>query len=280
MFGKKVFAAMLATVLGASLFGANAAKAVIDLDTDSGAVTYAMETLDETVAENDDYYVVTGDTNANDLDVMGMVGLAGPTGSFVTVRFDLRGMVFNDAPSLDFSPSYGTPSLRTGGAGKTFVSFIAPRPDNAAEDMVTLTVNGFGVKPGVSGSVTMTVTDSLGDDALYTENFDGAVRTEKALMEIPMPMDLGATVQHRFMSFNGLAMGTVGSFMVDLVPGLANAASGVTIVELSEIIATGTTSSVTISGDFSFASMAWLQTAPICASGAGLAAEGRRNGDG
>ena len=32
MLGKKVFAAMLATVLGASLFGANAAKAQINLD--------------------------------------------------------------------------------------------------------------------------------------------------------------------------------------------------------------------------------------------------------
>ena len=45
MLGKKVFAAMLATVLGASLFGANAAKAVINLDDDTGAVIYATETL-------------------------------------------------------------------------------------------------------------------------------------------------------------------------------------------------------------------------------------------
>ena len=33
---------------------------------------------------------------------------------------------------------------------------------------------------------------------------------------------------------------------------------------MTEIIATGDTSSVTISGDFSFASMAWLQTAELC----------------
>ena len=53
MFGKKVFAAMLATVLGASLFGANAAKAVINLDpaTDKtmAVATYATETLTEAV---------------------------------------------------------------------------------------------------------------------------------------------------------------------------------------------------------------------------------------
>ena len=45
MFGKKVFAAMLATILGASLFGANAAKAQLNLDDDTGAITYATETL-------------------------------------------------------------------------------------------------------------------------------------------------------------------------------------------------------------------------------------------
>ena len=48
MLGKKVFAAMLATVLGASLFGANAAKAEIDLDADtdkSSVAIYATETL-------------------------------------------------------------------------------------------------------------------------------------------------------------------------------------------------------------------------------------------
>ena len=50
MLGKKVFAAMLATVLGASLFGANAAKAVNSTSTtDTGAVIYATETLADSV---------------------------------------------------------------------------------------------------------------------------------------------------------------------------------------------------------------------------------------
>ena len=129
MFGKKVFAAMLVTILGASLFGANAAKAVINLDEadkSSAVATYAMETLKATVEDHDDYYVVGGD--GADLNVMGMVGLAGPTGSFVTVRFDLSGMVFNATPDLTFDGGHGTASRRTGGnAGDAFVSFIAPR---------------------------------------------------------------------------------------------------------------------------------------------------------
>ena len=95
MFGKKVFAAMLATVLGASLFGANAAKAQINLDADMGGVTYATETLAATVTDHDDYSVVDGLRHCN-LNVTGAIGLGGPSGTFVTVRFDLGGMVFSE----------------------------------------------------------------------------------------------------------------------------------------------------------------------------------------
>ena len=149
MFGKKVFAAMLATILGASLFGANAAKAVLNLDLDTGGVIYATETLAMAVDDHDDYYVV--DDSGTDLNVIGMVGLGGPSGTFVTVRFDLGGMVFNTTPSLAFSDNHGTASRRTGGnAGDAFVSFIASRTGaSAADDVATLTVEDFGVKPGV-----------------------------------------------------------------------------------------------------------------------------------
>ena len=62
MFGKKVFAAMLATILGASLFGANAANAQINLDADDkSAVIYATETLATPVEDHSDYYVVDAD---------------------------------------------------------------------------------------------------------------------------------------------------------------------------------------------------------------------------
>ena len=173
MFGKKVFAAMLATVLGASLFGANAAKAQINLDADDkSAVIYATETLATAVEGHGDYYVVEDD--GDNLNVLSKVGLGGPSGTFVTVRFDLGGMVFNTTPTLGFASRHGTASRRTGGmAGDAFVSFIASRTA-ATEDTVvaTLDVADFGVKPGVNGSVTMTVTDSVGDDAEYTAKYD------------------------------------------------------------------------------------------------------------
>ena len=262
MLGKKVFAAMLATVLGASLFGANAANAALDLDANEGAVTYATETLATPVEDHGDYYVVE-DSSANVLDVTGMVGLGGPTGSFVTVRFDLSGMVFNATPTLAIA-DHGAASRRAGGmAGETFVSFIAPREiGSQAEDIVTLNVESLGVKPGVHGSVMMTVTDSLGDDAMHTEKYDGAVRTTRALVETAMPMDLQATVEHRFMSFNGVAKGPLGSFMVGTDTDLLNAVGGAPVTETD--IYDNAESSVTISGDFSFASAAWLDEQAAC----------------
>ena len=266
MFGKKVFAAMLATVLGASLFGANAAKAQLDLDEDEGGVIYATETLTEAVEDHGDYYVVDG-TGAGNLNVTAAIGLGGPSGTFVTVRFDLGGMVFNMTPSLAISPGHGTAaSLRTGGnAGDASVSFIASRTEaTTAAAVALLTVEDFGVKPGVNGSVTMTVTDSVGDDAMHTAKFDGAVRTARALQEIAMPMYLEATVEQRFQSFGpDVTMGTLGSFMVGTNVEYLDAADGGAVAGAD--IYTNDDSSVTISGDFSFADMAWLDDSMDCA---------------
>ena len=131
MLGKKVFAAMLATVLGASLFGANAAKAQLNLDDDTGAVIYATETLADTVMDNDDYSVVNGGTGGTDLNVTAAIGLGGPSGTFVTVRFDLGGMVFSQAvigTNLTPGGGHNAASLRSGGqVGDAHVSFISTR---------------------------------------------------------------------------------------------------------------------------------------------------------
>ena len=272
MFGKKVFAAMLATVLGASLFGASVAKAVIHLDLKTGAVTYATETLP--ALTDDGYSVVMGP--GDQLDVTGKVGLGGPNGSFVTVRFELSGMVFSAAVTagdLDIAGEHDDPSLRSGGqVGDAHVSFIVSRSMNTeASDLATLMIGQFGVTPGVPGSVTMTVTDSLGDAEMYTESYPSAVLTKRALTEKPMPMNLVATVETRFKSFrsttpNGppAVRGTLGSFVVGANVAFLHAETG-SAVAVVNIIATDDTSSVTISGDFSFASAAWLDDDDMCA---------------
>ena len=277
MFGKKVFAAMLATILGASLFGANVAKAVIDLDDDEGEVIYATETLVEaTVTDLTGYSVVMGPGDI--LNVRAAIGLGGPTGTYVTVKFVLSGMVFSTAVAggdlTIVGGSYGTPASRRSGGqvGEADVSFIVTRSANDASDsdVVTLSIDQLGVKPGVPGSVMMTVTDSVGDAEEHTASYANAVRTMRALDEKPVATNLVATVETRFKSFRPVpgtataTMGTLGSFMVDAKTAYLAAGDGLPVVLAEDIIMTGDTSSVTISGDFSFADMAWLDTAMTC----------------
>ena len=80
-----------------------------------------------------------------------------------------------------------------------------------------------------------------------------------------MPMDLEATVEQRFQSFGTETMGTVGSFMVGTNEAYLDAADGGTVVDAD--IFTDADSSVTISGDFSFAEMAWLDESMDCDTG-------------
>ena len=272
MFGKKVFAAMLATVLGASLFGANAAKAEINLDpaTDksSAVATYATETLTMAVPDSDGYYKVMGQGDA--LNVMGMVGLGGPMNTVVTIRFDLRGLVFS-TPVMDshltfMNSSHDGVSIRTGGeVGSNYVSFLASRSTNAPrESVATLRIDNIGVKPDVVGSVTMTVTDTLGPE-MVTRKYNGAIRTAMALQEKATPKNAEATVEHRFMSFDGNATAALGSFMVSANTELLAADDG-EVIKFEAVADTNdvidpTMGTVTIEGDFSFASRVWLEAA-------------------
>ena len=286
MLGKKVFAAMLATVLGASLFGANAAKAVINLDaTDRPAVTYATETLPPAHTDLDGHSVVMGGSN-DVLNVTGAIGLGGPINTFVTIQFDLSGMVFSadvmgehltvTDPGADV---HGDASLRAGGkVGDARVSFIVTRTSNtSAASTVTLSIDQLGVKPDVPGSVTMMVTDSVGDAEENTVSYTNAVLTKRALVEDAMAINLQAKVAQRFQNFGldpagmPVTMGTLGSFMVGAKMEFLAAGDGLA-VGLEDIIglvdddaatvAMGST--VTISGNFAFAEMAWLQTAKLC----------------
>ena len=79
-------------------------------------------------------------------------------------------------------------------------------------------------------------------------------------------MDLEATVYERFKSFGTETMGTLGSFMVGANTELLNAENG-EAVAVGDIITTDDTSSVTISGDFSFVSArGWMTTACVTIS--------------
>ena len=109
-------------------------------------------------------------------------------------------------------------------------------------------------------------TDSVGDGAEHSASYTNAVRTMRALQETAMPMNLEATVDERFKSFGPMGTkGTLGSFMVGANTDLLDADGGVAVGLadiIGETLADG--SSVTISGDFSFVSAAWLDTTNAC----------------
>ena len=107
----------------------------------------------------------------------------------------------------------------------------------------------------------------MGDAAEHTASYTNAVRTMRALQETPEPNDLVATVEERFKSFGPITdtmgtTGTLGSFMVGANMELRAAGNGATVADTD--IYTDMESSVTISGDFSFVSMAWLDAAMTC----------------
>ena len=76
-----------------------------------------------------------------------------------------------------------------------------------------------------------------------------------------------ATVDERFKSFGTETKGSsLGRFVVGANTTLLAALDGQVVTLADDIIAIGDTSSVTISGDFSFVSAAWLDTSDACAT--------------
>ena len=127
------------------------------------------------------------------LNVTAEIGLGGPPSTYATIRFALGGMVFSDTvAAADLtSNDHENIGVRSGGdVGDAYVSFIASRRGTTdAADPITLMIDQLGVKPGVPGSVTMTVTDTLGPEK-YTASHPNAVRTMRALEEKAMANDL------------------------------------------------------------------------------------------
>ena len=100
MLSKKSFgiagAAMLGTV---ALLGTNAANAVIDLDDeDDATVTFAQETVTETVGTGGMYYMVSDTAGADGaLNVQNQAGLGATQDTELVVTYMLEGMVFGIA---------------------------------------------------------------------------------------------------------------------------------------------------------------------------------------
>ena len=260
--------AMLGT---AALLGTNAANAVLNLDTDEDAAIYARETLVTEVEGKDGntyYEVIDSAANHN---VTAALGLEKDSDDTLVITYQLTNMVFGENLTDDsLTGVAGTSLASKGKMGDSSAIFrVSGTADQTAADVLTLNIGSLGVSPDSSGSIVMTVKNiTLAEvlpnpaDAEHKADFSGAVAVVRGLQEEATPMDVTATVEHQFKSFDGASTASLGTFMVSSSADARAASSGNLIgftanVEGNDLI-DPTAESVTITGDFSFATMAWL----------------------
>ena len=293
-------AAMLGTV---ALLGTNAANAAINLDADSkrdAAVTYAMETVTESVTGKDGrtYYMVSN--AANSMDVSGMVGVGAVSGSVRTMTFTLHDMVFTStsAPTVVIGASTavvtdgacqtgGTAaSRREGGqAGDNSVSFLVGGISSDTSDVVCLDFANLAVSAN-GGGVSMKVVDNLPPVAMHEVSYPGAVALEMAVMAESTPMSATALVADQYKTLGqgddlaAMAAANMGNIMVSGMTEYHDAADDTDVVVADDLYTSvdttarvgantetaiaATESTVVFMGDFSLASSVTLDDDAMC----------------
>ena len=307
-FGVIAGAAMLGT---AALLGTNAANAVIDLDATAKAnpaVTFAKETLMSKVSDDSMYYVVAGGTNG--LHVMTALGVAGAGADDddLIITVTLEGMVFNTPLADATLTGVGGPiSKASGGAkGEMMAVYTAKRGSgNSSTSELTLELVDLGVMPDGGGSISVSIVnlqqrallqniEGVESPGMKTASYSNPVGVVSGIKGTASPMSPTATVANSFQSFGMTTdatpvpnlMATVGSFMLGLGTETGsrhlNAANGSEVTALNTLVdigndgtdPTGTDSTVTFTGDFSFADHAWLDDAATCANAPGDVGDG------
>jgi hypothetical protein len=214
----------------------------------------------------------------------------------MTIRFQLHGMVFSeavvdgdlslreadDANGDDgdaISLTANTDVLKNMGAiGDSMVEFIVRRPVRVPGNSIAiLDIDQIGVS-AAGGGVTMMVTDESGS---HSASFSGAVNVVKGLKPGGENNSPTATVASKFLSFDSGQTATLGSVFVTVDGTARHAVGGANLTPdtpdtgVSALVETGLAeadsptadvTTVVISGDFSFASMAWL-AADVAAPG-------------
>ena len=167
------------------------------------------------------------------------------------------------------------------------MSFIFTRTDRTVSDetQACSMVDEMAVSMD-GGGVTMNVSDNLPLPAAHSESYSGAVAIASALEETATANTPKATVASSFLGFEGellnqettddtTQMATVGTFMTSVDTDLLAANDGLDVAA-ENLYAEGTNAanteagdgenSVTISGDFSFDTIAFLRNAADCDS--------------
>ena len=278
------------------------------------AVVFAKETLTKPAIEGS-YYVATGADGL--LTVQAEAGVWGLTSDPLVVEVMLNGMVFNSAPTMavmdavdsvcpDTAPG-GAITARQGGAkGDHRAAFYhetatTNRGDPNADTPTTgsklcLYVDDFGVSASGTGGITFNVKDTLAAlPSEYTASYRNAIRVASALKETPAMLMPTATVAHDFMSFNGARAASVGSLWLSYEGDYYDADDGTQLTAaameadsntpdtgraavMTRLVGNDDESSVTFSGDFSFATKVTLgEPANLDDVTAGSACDGSGN---
>ena len=296
MFRHKFFGIAAAATLGlAAVLGSSAAYAVkivgsatADPTADDAlaSVTYAAETLlkgTDNMTEATDktdtatYYNIGGP----ELFISGPADIAANPGDFYLVTFVLEGMVFqSDLATANLSPS-GTFSLAAGGkAGDTTAVYRTTNTGAVATDARIALEANFAIS-GSAGTIKRTVTNRAlqgieGIDHQMTHTGTGIIKVAAALAEKAVPMNPEAEVAEGFKEFlAGRTTASVGTLMVgfkEMHRRASGSNAGDDVDMLDQIIDTtddtatppAPNSTVTFTGDFSFASKAFLHGDADC----------------
>ena len=282
------FAAGSTTVHALKIVESNQPQAYVD---GRASNTYAKETLlsTETTDASDEsdtakYYNIAQD----DILISAPADVTANMGDTYVVSYALAGMVFR-TPVLGGALDGGAFTVAAGGAaGDKAVVFRLSSTSSVAATTTLLVLSAeYAISAAGSGSVTRTVTNQsiavlnlLGVSGSEDRTGSGIIKLGSGLKETAEPNDLKATVAHGFRSFGGAAVATVGSLQVEHngdVRQASGSATGEVVDMLNQVIDNGgagadAMSTVSIMGDFSFATKAFLHGDNDCGVGDGNSA--------
>ena len=243
--------------------------------------TYAKETLLSTAtteasdkSDTTKYYDIAHDN----ILLSAPADVTANQGDTYVVSYTLDGMVFREKVenvTLTQGNAAGNFTVASGGAeGDKLVVFrLSATGEVAATDTLLVLSAEYAVSAAGSGSVTRTVTNQSiavlnipGVDGSMTHTASGAIKLGSGLKETAKATNATATVADSFRSFGGAATARVGSLEVTHnadVRQASGTATGDPVGMLDQVIDNSGTgddamSTVSIMGDFSFATKAFL----------------------
>ena len=239
------------------------------------ATTAAFDTSDTTM-----YY----DIDEDDIFLSAPADITANAGDTYLVTYTLDGMVFRDVVAAAALTGATFTKAAGGAAGDKVVVFRLGSAEAIATTSTLLVLSAeFAISAAGSGSATRTVTNKTIadldiDDVPGTKTYEapGIIKLASGLKETSTAISPTATVEEGFRSFGDAAAAAVGSLQVtfDGAVKRADEANGAAVDDLTQIIDDGITgtaphSTVSIMGDFSFATKAFLHGDNDCGATAG-----------